>query len=148
MYKPLPVITETLDELVARMKRERDGQRRLRLHLLVLLASQAVEERHQAATHLGVHRNTVRNWLNSYEEGGLEHLLRIGRPGARPRQRTLSPQVLAALQDRLLERRFASYVDVQRWLAEEYALHVPYTTLHALVRYRLGAKLKRERHPK
>ncbi len=39
MYKPLPVITEALDELEVRMKCERDGQRRLRLHLLVLLAS-------------------------------------------------------------------------------------------------------------
>lgn len=145
MYKPLPVITEALDELVARMKRERDGQRRLRLHLLVLIAAHSIEERQQAAAHLGVHRNTVRNWLNAYLEGGLAHLLEIGRPGVAPGQRTLSPAILAALQERLDRDGFTGYVEVQRWLREEYALYVPYTTLHTLVRYRLGAKLKRAR---
>lgn len=145
MYKPLPVITEALDELEARMKRERDGQRRLRLHLLVLIASHSIKERQHAAAHLGVHRNTVRNWLNAYHEGGLEALLEIRRPGVEPGQRTLPPPILSALQERLGHEGFAGYVEVQRWLSEAYALEVPYTTLHTLVRYRLGAKLKRAR---
>lgn len=145
MYAPLPVVTEALDELESRMKRERDGQRRLRLHLLVLVRSGAVQERLEAAEHLGLHRNTVGRWLQSYQAGGLERLLEIKRPGVKPGQRTLSPPLLAALQERLDHDGFEGYLEVQRWLAQEYALEVPYPTVHKLVRYRLGAKLKRAR---
>ncbi len=159
MYTPLPIICEALDELNARRKREPDGQRqmasarwpapdgqrRLRLHLLVLLRSGQVQERQEAAAHLGVHRNTIGRWLKAYQDGGLEHLLQSKRPGAKPGQKTLSPPVLAALKERLNEDGFAGYLEVQQWLAEEYALQVPYATVHQLVRYGLGAKLKRAR---
>jgi transposase len=141
----LPIIAEALKELETRMKRERDGQRRLRLHLLVLIRSGQVQERQHAASHLGVHRNTIGRWLKAYQDGGLEQLLHLKRPGAKPGQKTLSPPILAALQERLHQEGFAGYVEVQHWLAEEYALEVPYPTVHTLVRYGLGAKLKRAR---
>lgn len=145
MYTPLPIITEALDDLGARLKRERDGQRRIRLHLLVLIRSGQVQERQEAAARLALHRNTIGRWLKAYQEGGLEQLLELHRPGAKPGQKTLSPPVLTALQERLDQEGFAGYVEVQRWLADEYALEVPYATVHKLVRYRLGAKLKRMR---
>jgi transposase len=147
MYVPLPVIREALDELEARMKRERDGQRRLRLHLLVLIRSGQVQERQQAAEHLGVHRNTIARWLQSYEAGGLGKLLELQKVGAKPEQKTLPPRVWAALQEKLAaeDGGFSGYREVQHWLAEEYALEVCYPTVHKLVRYRLGAKLKRAR---
>lgn len=145
MYKPLPVITEALDDLEARMKRERGGPRRLRLHLLVLICSGAVKERQEAAAHLGVHRNTVARWLQSYESGGLETLLELQKVGAKPEQKTLPPLVWAALQERLAHEGFEGYLEVQHWLAEEYALQVRDATVHKLVRPRLGAKLKRAR---
>ena len=142
MYKPLPHITEPLADLEAQLKRTRDPQRRRRLHLLVLLCSGEVQSRQEAAAHLAVHRNTIGRWLAAYQCGGLEELLRLDAPGAKPEQRTLSPAVLAALQERLDHEGFASYVEVRTWLAEEYGVEVPYPTLHKLVRYRLGAKLK------
>lgn len=145
MYAPLPEITEALDELEARMKRERDGQRRLRLHLLVLVRSGAVQDRLGAAAHLGLHRNTVGLWLQAYQRGGLDALLERKRPGAKPGQKTLPPSVWTALQARLAAEGFDGYLEVQRWLAERYHLEVPYPTVHKLVRYRLGAKLKRAR---
>lgn len=145
MYKPLPVITEALDALEARMKRERDGPRRLRLHLLVLIRSGAVQERREAAAYLRVHRNTIGRWLQSYEVGGLEQLLEIQKVGAKPVQKSLPPRVWSALQERLAAEGFEGYLEVQRWLEAEYALPVPYATVHKLVRYRLGAKLKRAR---
>lgn len=147
MYVPLPVIREALDELEARMKRERDGQRRLRLHLLVLIRSGAIAERQQAAEHLAVHRNTISRWLSAYQAGGLEQMLEIKPSGPPPEQKTLSPPIWAALQEKLAEEDggFSGYLEVKHWLAEEYALEVCYPTVHKLVRYRLGAKLKRAR---
>ena len=145
MYTPLPEIPEALDDLEARLKRERDGQRRARLHLLVLLRSSQVQTRQEAAAHLAVHRNTIGRWLAAYQKGGLDGLLQIRTGGAPPGQKTLSPPVLAALEERLREDSFAGYLEVQRWLADEYALDVPYSTVHKLVRYGLRAKLKRAR---
>jgi hypothetical protein len=58
----------------------------------------------------------------------------------------LPPTIFAQLQARLASATgFASYVEIQHWLREEFALEVPYQTLHGIVRYQLKAKLKRPR---
>ena len=150
-YTPLPAITESLDQLEDRLRLERNPQRKQRLHLLVLLKSQQVRSRQQAARHLALHRNTVAHWLGLYRDGGLERLLSIGQPGKPPGQRTLPVEALAALEARLEDPvGFASYVDVQQWLFDEFGLRVPYKSVYNLVRYHLGAKLKVPRpvHPK
>jgi transposase len=75
MYQPLPPITEDLETLEDRLRRERHPKRKPRLPLLVLLKSGEVPSRSQAATHLALHRNTVAAWLRRYRTGGLEALL-------------------------------------------------------------------------
>ena len=146
MYRrDFPPITESVESLEGRLKYERDARLRLRLHLLILIRSGRVCTRREAAEHLAVHRNSVRNWLALYEAGGLEALLQIGRGGPARAQTTLSPPVLQALQARLDAPGFPSYTAIQRWLRDEYAQEVPYRTVHGLVRDRLRAKLKRAR---
>jgi transposase len=146
MYQPLPAITEDLETLQARLRSERDAQLRPRLHLLVLLKSGQITTRRQAAVHLAVHRNTVALWLRTYHAGGLPALLTYKEAGAPAGQKTLPPAVFAQLKTRLATPTgFASYLDVQRWLREEFALEVPYKTLHGIVPYQLKAKLKRPR---
>jgi transposase len=146
MYQPLPPITEDLDLLQTRLRSERAPQLRPRLHLLVLLKSGQATTRCQAAAHLAVHRNTITGWLRQYRHGGLEALLTYKEPGAPSGQKTLPPPVFAQLQARLTTPTgFASYVAIQQWLREAFALEVPYQTLHGIVRYQLKAKLKRSR---
>jgi transposase len=146
MYQPLPPITEDLETLEERLRRERDPKRKARLHLLVLLKSGQVTSRDQAATHLALHRNTVGTWLRRYRDGGLTALLTYKEAGAPAGQKTLPPAVVTQLQARLATPSgFVSYVALQQWLREEYGLTVPYTTLHGIVRYQLKAKLKRPR---
>ena len=59
---------------------------------------------------------------------------------------TLPPAVFEQLKIRLATPTgFASYLDVQQWLREEFGLDVPYKTLHGIVHYQLKAKLKRPR---
>jgi transposase len=113
---------------------------------LVLLKSGQVTNRRHAAAHLAVHRNTITGWLQRYRHGGLEGLLTAQEPGAPAGQKTLPPAVFAQRKARLAAPTgFASYVDMQQWLREEFALVVPYKTLHGIVRYQLKAKLKRPR---
>jgi transposase len=146
MYQPLPPITEDLDILEERLRRERDPKRKPRLHLLVLLKAGQVTSRSQAAAHLALHRNTVAGWLRRYRDGGLEALLAYKEAGAPAGQKTLPPAVFEQLKTRLATPTgFANYLDVQRWLRNEFALEVPYKTLHGIVHYQLKAKLKRPR---
>jgi transposase len=137
---------EDLESLEERLRRERDPKRKPRLHLLVLLKSGQVISRSQAATHLALHRNTVAVWLRRYRDGGLEAFLTYKEVGAPAGQKTLPPAVFAQLKARLATSYgFASYVELQRWLRDEWGLEVPYPTLHGIVRYQLKAKLKRPR---
>jgi len=146
MYQPLPPITEDLDTLDERLRHERDPKRKPRLHLLVLLKSGQVTSRGQAAAHLALHRNTVSVWLRRYRDGGLEALLTSKEAGAPAGQKTLPAPVFEQLKTRLATPTgFASSLAVQRWLREEFALEVPYKTLHGIVHYQLKATLKRPR---
>ena len=146
MYQPLPLIREDLDPLQARLHSERDPKRKPRLHLLVLLKSGQVTSRGHTASHLALHRNTVAAWLRRYCDGGLEALWTYKEAGAPAGQKTLPPAVFAQLKTRLATPTgFPSYLAIQHWLREEFALDVPYTTLHGIVRYQLKAKLKRPR---
>jgi transposase len=146
MYQPLPPIGEDLDTLQERLRHERDSKRKPRLHLLVLLKSGQVASRTQAATHLALHRNTVAAWLRRYRDSGLEAFLTYKEAGAPASQKTLPPAVCEQLKRRLATPTgFASYLDIQRWLHEAFALEVPYKTLYGIVHYQLKAKLKRPR---
>src|SRR5215470_5639158 len=128
MYQPLPPISEDLETLTERLRRERDPKCKIRLHLLVLLKSGQVTSRGQAAMHLALHRNTVATWLRRYRDGGLEALLTYKEAGAPAGQKTLPPAVFAQLQARLATSSgFASYMELQQWLRAEFGLDVPYT---------------------
>jgi len=143
--RDLPPIFETTEDLETRIAHEQDARLRARLHLLLLIRSGQVRSRTQAAKHLVVHRNSVRNWLEAYKRGGLEELLRIGTTGPKPEQKTLPPRVFQTLCERVEGEGFSGYTGAQEWLLKEFGLHVPYRTVHGLIRDRLGARLERAR---
>jgi transposase len=146
MYKPLPTIDEPLGELEDLLRREQDDKIKRRFHLLVLIKSGAAESRTEAAEHLAVHRHTVGNWLALYSKNGLEGLRKVGTPGPEPGRTSIPPEAMKALSERLdSPEGFASYKAVQRWLCEDFGLDLPYSTVHQIVRYRMGAKPKAPR---
>jgi len=145
MRRPLPEVFESIEELQALMAGTGDLQRKQRVHLLLLIRSGKVSSRQAAAAHLAAHRNSVGDWLAKYEQGGLEAMLDIGSPGAKPGIRVLSSPALTALKTRLEGEGFDSYKQVQEWIGREFGRDVPYPTVHRIVRYRLQSKLKRAR---
>ena len=150
MYN-LPEIDESVDWLDGQVRSEQDAQVQRRLQMLLLLKSGKAESRSAAADRLGVHRNTIANWLELYEAGGVEKLCEIQEPGPDSGQQSIPPEAMKALKRRLSEPEgFGSYKEIQRWLAEEQETQLPYSTVHQIVRYDLGAKPKAPRpsHPK
>jgi transposase len=150
MYN-LPEVSESTQRLERLVRKEKDARIQRRFQMLLLLKTGEAESRSAAARELGVHRHTVSDWLDLYEEGGIEKIQKIEDPGLEPRQESIPPDVMAPLKDRLDDPEgFGSYKEIQQWLAEKHGVEVPYSTLHGIVRYKLGAKPKTPRpsHPK
>jgi transposase len=143
--RDFPPIKESAEELKHLLAHEHSAKRRNRLHLLFLIRSGQVKSREEAAARLVVHRNSIWNWLEAYKTGGLAQMLRIGKTGPKPVQKSLSPPVFNALEKQVRGEGFSGYTHAQEWLRTEYGCDLPYSTVHKLVRYRLGAKLKRAR---
>ena len=141
MNRTMPIIHESADDLKTRLQQERDARKRQRLHLLYLLASGQARRRAQAAQLLGVERNTIGRWLTRYAQGGLETLLDIYIPtGKTP---ALTPAQLAQLQQRLAQPEgFASYGEIQQWIATTLGVQMGYHAVHTLVHDKLRARPK------
>lgn len=152
MNRAVPTITETAEELKTLLKAERDVKRAQRLQMLYLFASKQVKTRKEAAILLGVHRETLGDWLALYETGGREGLLKLYvAPGKAP---SVTPEVEAQLREALsTPSGFASYGEIQEWLWQNQGIRLAYSTVHTLVRYKLKARPKvarrsnREKNP-
>ncbi|MCS3856692.1 transposase [Salinibacter ruber] len=150
MYN-LPEISEPVEKLEQLVRKEKDAQIQRRYHMLLLMKTGEAESRSGAARHLGVHRHTIADWLELYEEGGLAKLREIEEPGPDPGQQSIPSGVMKVLKERLSEPEgFGSYKEIQQWLAEEHGVELCYSTVHGIVRYELEAKPKAPRpsHPK
>ena len=144
MNKALPQIIESETELKAQMRSETHPKKKQRLQALYLLRSEQARNRVAVARLLGVDRNTIGEWLAAYARGGLPELLTIHTPpGARP---TLDREQMSRLAQALAQPEgFSSYKEIQQWIADELHVQMPYKSVHRVVRYQLGAKLKQPR---
>jgi hypothetical protein len=147
MYKAMPEIRESAEELRSLMKQERHPQAHQRLHALSVVASAQARSRCAVASLLGVHRDTIGAWFALYEAGGRERVLdRSVSPG---KASPVPPAVLEALRKRLDDDEgFASYGAIQGWLAAQHGVQMQYGAVHHLVAYQLKARptVVRPRH--
>jgi hypothetical protein len=145
MRKAMPTITESAAELQRQMKHEPDGKKRQRLHALYLAASGQARHRQDIAALLGVHRHSVAAWFKAYAAGGVDAALRY-QVSTPPVHRRITDTAFRALQDKLQDPKgFSGYDQIRAWLAEEHQVILSYSSVHALVRYKLRAKPKRPR---
>jgi transposase len=141
MRHPIPPIPEPVAALKEHLRHEHDGHKKPRLQMLYLLASGQARTRQEVARLLGVHRNTVSQWLAVYAAGGLAALLATYVPPGKPV--SLAPEVLASLEQALRRPAgFASYEALRQWVRQTHGVEVKYKTLYTLVRTRFKAKLK------
>lgn len=115
--------------------------------MLYWLKQGLVHSRPQIAQLLHRSESTITRWLNAYRQGGLKQLLAVKTPPGAARM--IPPAVMAQLQERLQDPSgFDSYKAIVQWLRQAHQLEVAYPTVHRIVRYELGAKLKvpRPRH--
>ena len=109
------------------------------------MASGQARYRKDVAPLLGVHRHSVAAWCDAYAAGGLEQAL-CSHASPPPVHRRMTDTALTALQEKLQDPKgFAGYDHIRRWLAAAQQVTLAYSSVHALVRYKLHAKPKRPR---
>jgi transposase len=141
MNRAVPPITERADELNVLLKAEHDAKCAQRLQMLYLFASGQANTRKAAAALLGVHRETVGDWLARYVAGGRDALCeRRTPPGKAP---SVTPEVEQALRTALATPTgFPSYGAIGDWLWQHYGIRLSYSAVHALVHDKLQARPK------
>jgi transposase len=135
-------VQEPLDDLAAQLRQATTPTAKERLQLLYWLKQDTAPSISAIAKAIGKHRNTLQRWLLLYRDGGIEAMLEIKRSSGR--MRVIPKWAEAALAKRLQESEhgFASYGEVQQWLADTLGIEAEYHAVYQMTRYRLKAKLK------
>lgn len=137
-------IRETAVELEALIQQQSSPNLKERLQVLYLLKRPNAMSISEIAKVIGRNRGSVQRWLSQYRNGGLASLLETRQSPGRPQ--VIPNWAVESLKRRLddPETGFGSYM-LQQWLSETLNVQAEYATVHHLVRYRLGAKLKAAR---
>src|SRR4030066_2071701 len=98
MNKRIPEIKDNLNELQSRLQKEKDSDKKQRIHMLVLLKSGQARTRKEVAKRLAVHRNTIRDWLTKYGTNGIGGLVKVKPLGQPKGQHSLTDDVLSSLK--------------------------------------------------
>lgn len=149
MRHPLPVIRQSLQRLQELMRHPPEADKRLRVQMLYLFKSGHATTREQAADLLGVHRNTVQNWLKEYQRAGLKGLLTVRKAKGARASLDVGDQKL--LRARLAQPEgFASYDEAREWIASELGVTLSYAGTYYWVRFKCGGspKVARPSHRK
>jgi transposase len=141
MNKALPKIKETTEELREMLKNERQAKKQNRLQALYLIVNKEATSRTQVAKMLGFNRNSISQWFQLYEAGGVEKMLEIGTSsGAKPK---MSQAALAEIEEILAsEKGFRTYQAIHQLVVKKHKIKIGYGGVRKLVRYKLKAKAK------
>jgi len=134
-------IQETPEELKQLLHQQKSVRIRERVQVLYWLKSKQTQNALSAAALVGRTYSTVKRWLRTYRQSGLEELLELKHGGGK--ELSLSTEILATLEHHLQQPEgFEGYEAIQIWLKETYGIELCYSTLHGLVHNRLNARPK------
>jgi transposase len=142
------VITEDLDDLKELEKYHRYSHLFQRLRMLRLLKSEQCSNLGEAARALGYSWRQCQRWFASYQQGGIEELLK-SRVDERGRQELVTPEAFEELQEAMKRGEIATIGQAHRFLSErgiEYS-H-PDGVGQLLRRRKVKLKTGRPRHEK
>jgi transposase len=142
------VITEDLDDLKELERYHRYSHLFQRVRMLRLLKSGECSNLGEAARALGYSWRQCQRWFASYQEGGIEELLK-SRVDERGRQELVTPEAFEELQEAMKRGQIATIGQAHRFLSErgiEYS-H-PDGVGQLLRRRKVKLKTGRPRHEK
>ena len=138
-------IKEDLSYLIARLKSERNSSVANRIRCLILIKEDKFKKRKDLAADLFIGYASLKRWLKTYQESGLEAMLCIQHSTGR--KNSIPEEIHDALSDRLLdsESAFISYKEAVIWIQDNYKMEIKYETLRAYMIRHFKSKLKSPR---
>ena len=134
-------VQESAEYLSKSLKNTRRAFEKERLQMLWWIKTEQVTQHQELSQRLGRDGSTVTKLLQRDWRGGLSKLLEVKTaPGETP---VIQGEMLNELVSKLKSPEgFSSYGQIVEWIKQEWNVQVKYKTVHSLVRYKLGAKLK------
>ena len=138
-------IKEDLSYLIARLKSERNSSVANRIRCLILIKEDKFKKRKDLAADLFIGYASLKRWLKTYRESGLEAMLCIQHSTGR--KNSIPEEIHDALSDKLLdsESAFISYKEAVIWIQDNYKMEIKYETLRAYMIRHFKSKLKSPR---
>jgi len=141
------VITEELDDLKELEKYHRYSHLFQRVRMLRLLKSEECTNLGEAAEALGYSWRQCQRWFSSYQEGGIEELLK-SRVSERGRQELVTPEALEDLKETMKMGKIATISEADEFLRERHGIYYahPDGVGQLLRRHKIKLKTGRPRH--
>jgi len=138
-------ISESLETLRLLKKKTANHRIRTRLESLILIKGNEFKSLDDIAIHLSIGVRTIKDWLKTYYENGIESLLQIDSGGKR--RCNISPDLHEALKEKLhnAEDPFLSYSEATTWVHRNYNQTIKYNTLRMYLIRQFRSKLKQPR---
>jgi transposase len=134
-------IKESVEELEAYIRQEKNARIKQRVQALYLIKAQNMDICAIAKT-LGKHRSTVQRWLADYRREGIDAVVEF--KTSTGRAKVIPNWAVESIKKQLEQPdgKFQRYTQIQQWLDTVLGVQAEYATVHYLIRYRLKAKLK------
>ena len=118
-------------------------QRRL---IAILMATLGIFTREQIGQAINQGRATIGRWIKTYQQGGIDALLKRNYHGKRP---TLQSEDIDALQQVLRDGKFKTAKEIQQWLAGERGVNLKLSGVYYWLKKVTGShKVPRKVHDK
>jgi transposase len=143
------VIEEDPQKLKELEKRHRYSHLFQRVRMLRLLKSEECRNLGEAALALGYSWRQCQRWFQSYQEGGLDELLK-SRVGERGRQELVTPEAFEDLKEAMKKGQIATIGQADEFLRERHGIEYahPDGVGQLLRRHKVKLKTGRPRHEK
>lgn len=127
MAKPIPISeTDSISQLRSAIKHSHDEGQKTRLRAIINLKQGATHT--EIATEFVVNKDTVTNWIQKYNQGGIDALVfsKGGRPQGNPKWNN---DIFTSLAKELDKGGYWSVPRMQEWLQKQYKKDIPEQTV-------------------
>ena len=139
------IIEESIAEL-EQLQRQSLSHIKPRIEMLILIKTEKASSKQALSLALGMNCNTVQNWRQLYEKGGIKLLVADKRGGNR--KSVIDVATDEAIKTKLSDPNDAprSFKELQQWVDKHYLPGIHYQTLNKFVKKKYKAKLNMTRN--
>lgn len=117
---------------------------RIKMLLLMKKAGDKGISKRELMDSVGVCSQSIHNWRTAYRRGGIDALLVNGRKGKAGKPSVFTKEEHQKIEEKLRDPKngLAGYVELQKWIADEFKKDLKYNTVLKYAVKHFGSKVK------